>query len=116
MLKGRLHAWQKEKKLRFKDQDGTLHILSKRVALYRSQAKRANEMLFKEEQWYKELKQIQDEKSALVAEASEAIRELEKLIDSLYGQKRILGKFVGRNTPRRPRRAGSSYSVGPTYH
>jgi len=116
MLKGRLHAWQKEKKLRFKDQDGTLHILSKRVALYRSQAKRANEMLFKEEQWYKELKQIQDEKSALVAEASEAIRELEKLIDTLYGQKRILGKFVGRNTPRRPRRAGSSYSVGPTYH
>ena len=112
----RVEGWKKEKKMRTRDYDEKQYSLAKRVAVYRSKAKRAKEMLFKEEQWYKDLKQIENESYDLVVDAHKAIEELERLIDSLYGQKRILGKFIGRNTPRRFRRPSTSNRNGAAYH
>jgi galactose-1-phosphate uridylyltransferase len=71
------------------------------VVEYRRASKRSQEMKFKHEDWYKELKEKEQLLRDRVVECVHHSKKLGDQIDSLYRPKRTPYK-----TPRRPKRRG----------
>ncbi len=77
--------------------------ISRRVAEYRKSSKRSQEMNFKNEEWYKELKEKEKILYSKVVECVNKIKRLVKEIDLLHRPKRAPYR-----TPGQPKRRSGS--------
>ena len=96
-----IKLWKKEKKRRSRDLYPTQNTISRRVVEYRKSSKRSQEMNFKNEDWYKKLKEKEMLLRVRVSECAKHIKNLGDKIDSLHRPKGTPYK-----TPRRPKGRG----------
>jgi predicted RecB family endonuclease len=96
-----IKLWKKEKKRRSRDLYPVQNKISRRVVEYRRSSKRSQEMNFKDEDWYKKLKEKEKLLHNRVVECAHHIRKLGNKIDSLHRPKGTPYK-----TARGPKRRG----------
>ena len=106
MHKVQLGLWKKEWKERLSDTYPIQSEISRRVVEYRKACKkRSQQMNFKKEDWYLELKAKEALLHARCVEAAEQIKLIGKKIDSLHRQKGTPYK-----TARGPKRRGRGWA------
>jgi len=106
MYKVQLNLWKKKREERLSDTYPIQSEVSRRVVEYRKACKkRSEEMNFKEEDWYIELKAKETLLHARCVEAAEQIKLIGKKIDSLHRPKGTPYK-----TARGPKRRGRSWT------